>query len=62
MKALPLMDITASPVLFGGKTIGVINIYLKEGHHRNQQEEEFLTAVANALSGIIMRKKAETAH
>lgn len=50
-----------TPVLFGGKTIGVINIYLKEGHHRNQQEEEFLTAVANALSGIIMRKKAEKA-
>lgn len=50
-----------TPVLFGGKTIGVINIYLKEGHHRNQQEEEFLTAVANALSGIIMRKKVETA-
>jgi signal transduction histidine kinase len=47
------------PILSGGKTLGVINIYLKEGHVRNQKEEEFLSTVANALSGIIMRKKAE---
>ncbi len=47
------------PILSGGRTLGVLNIYLKEGHIRNQKEEEFLNTVANTLSGIIMRKKAE---
>jgi PAS domain S-box-containing protein len=43
----------------GGKVIGVINMYVKEGHHRNEREEEFLRAVANVLSGMIERKRAE---
>ena len=47
------------PILSGGRTLGVLNIYLKEGHIRNQKEEEFLSTVANTLSGIIVRKKAE---
>jgi len=47
------------PILSGGRALGVLNIYLKEGHIRNQKEEEFLSTVANTLSGIIMRKKAE---
>lgn len=47
------------PILFAGKTLGVINIYLKEGHHRSEREEEFMNAVANTLAGIIIRKRAE---
>ena len=47
------------PILSGGKTLGVLNIYLQEGHIRNQKEEEFLNAVANTLAGIIARRKAE---
>jgi signal transduction histidine kinase len=47
------------PILSGGRTLGVLNIYLKEGHIRNQKEEEFLNAVANTLAGIIVRRKAE---
>jgi diguanylate cyclase (GGDEF)-like protein/PAS domain S-box-containing protein len=47
------------PIISGSTTIGVINIYLKEGHIRNDTEEEFLSAISNTLSGIIMRKKAE---
>jgi diguanylate cyclase (GGDEF)-like protein/PAS domain S-box-containing protein len=47
------------PILFSGKTLGVLNIYLKEGHIRDKKEEDFLRTVADTLSGIIMRKKAE---
>ena len=47
------------PILFSGRTLGVLNIYLKEGHIRDKKEEEFLSTVADTLAGIIMRKKAE---
>ena len=47
------------PILFGGRTLGVIDIYLKEGHIRNQKEEEFLLTVADTLAGIIVRRQAE---
>ena len=39
----------------------MITIYLKDGHQRDQRENELLTAVANSLAGIIQRKKAEEA-
>jgi len=35
------------------KVLGVITLYLKEGHCRDQREEDFLTAVSNTLAGII---------
>ena len=47
------------PILFAGKTLGVINTYLREGHRSEQRELEFLAAVANTLAGIIVRKWAE---
>ena len=47
------------PVLYADKLLGVINIHLKEGHCRNQKEDVFLTSVANALAGVIMRKQME---
>jgi diguanylate cyclase (GGDEF)-like protein/PAS domain S-box-containing protein len=47
------------PIQSGGRTLGVLNVYLKEGHIRNQNEEEFLRTIADALAGIIMRKQAE---
>jgi PAS domain S-box-containing protein len=47
------------PILFGSRTLGVIDIYLKEGHSRDQKEEEFLLMVADTLAGIIERKKVE---
>jgi len=43
-----------------GKTVfGVINMYLKEGHPRDEKELVFLNAMASALAGIIQRKHAE---
>ena len=47
------------PLLFGSRTIGVIDIYLKEGHIRDEREEEFLCTVADTLAGIIVRRQAE---
>jgi signal transduction histidine kinase/CBS domain-containing protein len=45
------------PVCYGGETLGVINIYIREGHQRAQREEQFLIAVASTLAGIIKRKR-----
>ncbi|HAM53432.1 MAG TPA: hypothetical protein DCP92_23080 [Nitrospiraceae bacterium] len=45
------------PILSAGTTLGVIALQLLEGHKWNQMEENFLYAVAGALSGIIQRKR-----
>ena len=47
------------PILFGESVLGVINIYLKEGHFRDKKEEEFLATIANTLTGVIIRRTAE---
>ncbi len=47
------------PIVSGGVILGVLNIYVKEGHPRNKREEEFLTAIANTLTGIIIRNRGE---
>ncbi|MFC2004406.1 PAS domain S-box protein [Chloroflexota bacterium] len=47
------------PILSSDKLFGVITLYLKEGHRRDESEEEFLRAIANVMAGIIQRKQAE---
>ncbi|MBI5574308.1 MAG: GAF domain-containing protein [Elusimicrobia bacterium] len=47
------------PIISNGKTLGVINTYLKQGHIRDEKEVEFLSVMANILAGIIGRKKNE---
>jgi DNA-binding CsgD family transcriptional regulator len=48
------------PIISNNKKVfGVITLYLAEGHNRDQIEEDFLTSVANTLSGIIRLKKAQ---
>lgn len=44
------------PIVSSGKTLGVINIHLEEGHRRRGKDEDFLRAMAGALGGIIQRK------
>ncbi|MDD4392487.1 MAG: PAS domain S-box protein [Desulfobacterales bacterium] len=46
-----------APILLSGRTIGVVNIYLKEGHRHDPKEESFLSAIANNLAVIIQRKR-----
>ena len=47
------------PILSGEKSLGVMYLHVMDGHRRRRSEEEFLMAVANALAGIIIRKRAE---
>jgi len=47
------------PIVFAKKTLGVICMYLRENHARDEHEVEFLNAIANALAGIIQRKRIE---
>ncbi len=47
------------PIVFAGKVLGVLNVYVREGHVRDKREEEFLDAVANTLVGILERRKRE---
>ncbi|MCL6634815.1 MAG: PAS domain S-box protein, partial [Peptococcaceae bacterium] len=49
------------PILSADRVLGVLNLYLKDGYSREPAAEEFLAAVANALAGVIARKRAETA-
>ncbi len=48
-----------APILSGDQVLGVINMYVKEGYKRNEVEEEFLSSVAQTLSGIIRHKQSE---
>jgi PAS domain S-box-containing protein len=47
------------PIVSSGKTLGLINMYLREGHKRNRGEEEFLRAIADTIAGVIVRKQIE---
>ena len=47
------------PILYAGNILGVIDVYLQPGHKRNKNEEDFLHSAANALAGVVQRKKAE---
>lgn len=47
------------PIMHGKTVLGVMSLYLKEGHRRDEKEIEFLNAVANALAGIVQRKRTE---
>ncbi|MBF0607754.1 MAG: GAF domain-containing protein [Magnetococcales bacterium] len=42
-----------------GNVLGVINLYVRCGHKRSQREEEFLSAIAKTIAGIIERKRME---
>jgi len=45
------------PILSVDRVVGVLCVYTREGHRHNQREEEFMTAVANTLAGVIERKR-----
>jgi putative nucleotidyltransferase with HDIG domain len=47
------------PILYAGRSLGVLNVHLPEGYQWDRQEEESLVAVADTLAGIIIRKRAE---
>lgn len=45
------------PIVHNNKVLGVFNMYIPEGHKRSFEEEEFLSAIANTLSGVIVRNQ-----
>lgn len=47
------------PVKLGGEILGIINVYLKDGHNFNQTEVDFLSAIAKTLAGVIKRDRIE---
>ncbi len=49
------------PILYGNRLLGMITLYLKEGDRPTREKEAFLTAVANTLASIILRREWEEA-
>ncbi len=47
------------PILSNGKTLGVLNLYVKHGLTQTALETEFLAACTKAMTSIIERKKIE---
>ncbi|MBT3028814.1 MAG: PAS domain-containing protein [Candidatus Thiodiazotropha sp. (ex Ctena orbiculata)] len=45
------------PIISQNETLGVLVLYLKEGHQRREDEELFLRGVADTLAGIIERAR-----
>lgn len=49
----------SAPITFKGKTLGVLVLYLDEGHQKTPRETALLEAVCSTLSLIITRKQAD---
>jgi PAS domain S-box-containing protein len=48
------------PIVSSGEALGLINIFIEEGHERSPEEESFLVAVSNTLASVIMRFRTES--
>ncbi|MCB1156579.1 MAG: hypothetical protein H7A25_03955 [Leptospiraceae bacterium] len=47
------------PILYHHNLLGVLNLYVNEGHIRIQKEEKVLSSIVNVMAGIIQQKWAE---
>jgi PAS domain S-box-containing protein len=47
------------PILADQEVLGVVALYIEEGHKSTELETDTLQAIANVLAGIIQRKKME---
>jgi PAS domain S-box-containing protein len=47
------------PILEGSETVGLINVFVREGHKRSDTEEKFLTVIADTLAGLIRHHRIE---
>ena len=47
------------PIVSGSNVLGILNLYLNEGHEENSNEQDFLWAVASTLAGVIERNQTE---
>ncbi len=49
------------PIMSGEELLGVLNLYLPEGHARSEAEEGFLNNVAHCLAGVFKQEAVESA-
>ncbi|MBF0444048.1 MAG: PAS domain-containing sensor histidine kinase [Magnetococcales bacterium] len=49
----------AVPILLGQKLLGVLTLYLNEGHKQNSEETNLLLSIGNSIANMIERKKSE---
>jgi serine phosphatase RsbU (regulator of sigma subunit)/putative methionine-R-sulfoxide reductase with GAF domain len=47
------------PICSGERPLGVLALYVREGHRRSPAEERFLNAAADVLAGVIERQRAQ---
>ena len=47
------------PIVSGKNLLGLLNVYLQEGHKRSNREEDFLTSVTSTLAAIIERDRVK---
>jgi len=47
------------PICSGENILGVLSLYLRDGHRQNDDEKKTLWAISNILAGVIERKKVE---
>ncbi|MBF0152891.1 MAG: diguanylate cyclase [Magnetococcales bacterium] len=47
------------PILSRERLLGVLNLYLPDGHTRNPEEDAFMATIANTLAGVIERRQIE---
>jgi len=47
------------PIKSEGEVLGVLNMYVPEGHKRTHVEEQFLVAITDTLAGVVLRKQAD---
>lgn len=47
------------PILSGKEVLGLINLFVREGHKRSKMEEGFLMSVASTLASIIKHDKTD---
>ncbi|HYA85915.1 MAG TPA: PAS domain S-box protein, partial [Nitrospirota bacterium] len=47
------------PIIFSGKVLGVVSVYVKDTHKSKEREQELLMTISNTLAGIIVRRQAE---
>jgi len=41
--------------------LGVLNLYLPEGHQHSEEEEQFVLAIAHTMASVVRRRRAEEA-
>ncbi|MES9966651.1 MAG: EAL domain-containing protein [Sedimenticola sp.] len=47
-----------TPIKSKGEVLGILNMYVPEGHQHTCEEEQFVNAIADTLAGVILRQQA----